>query len=263
MNPLVLAGLLLLAVPVRAEKTPEDSLRAAQGAFDSMIRDARARPVPAAPPAASAAYSPRFDSDVPAALRAQFLSDMSFVGGLSAAGATPLHRAILGRVGGDDYFRYLDRRVKSLGVSDGNARPGVVAYVSPISDSSKMVIGRGYTTLNLPQIYRVVVVFHEARHTEDANANWRHANCPVPFRDADGKDIVGIFSGTLLAGLPACDDTAIGAYGVGLLMFRNIEKFCSNCSGKVLMDAALYGEDTYKRIVGPAARAKLHADLYQ
>ncbi|MEK7383387.1 MAG: hypothetical protein AAB262_08885 [Elusimicrobiota bacterium] len=133
----------------------------------------------------------------------------------------------------------------------------------PFLDPSRIWLGGGYTTYSMPQICRVVIGFHEARHTEVANNFWRHALCPTPFKDENGQDVRSLVSGLLMAGQDACDESPIGSYGVEAILFKNIEKHCSSCSGKVRMDAGLYGDDVYKRIVGTAAVKALRGDLYQ
>lgn len=210
--------------------------------------------------AARASYEPQFDSNFPAAIRAQLLDDLGFVQGLRGNEASPLHLSIFGRVDGGDYLRYLAQRIRSVGM-DGFGGSSV-AYVMPQRDSSKMWIDKGYAA-NLPRMYRISTVFHEARHSEDGQGNWPHAPCPVPFKDENGRDIRSVSTGILLAGLLGCDVTPIGGYGVEVILLKNIEKSCASCTGKVRLDAGLYGDDSYKRIVGRDARRALHDDLYR
>ena len=106
-----------------------------------------------------------------------------------------------------------------------------------------------------------MVVFHEARHTESQNGNWSHATCPTPFVDANGKEIKSIWTGSTLAGEAACDSTALGSYGSSTIMLKNIQLNCTNCTDKVKMDAGLYADDQYKRLVGQA-KTDAGKDLY-
>ena len=108
-----------------------------------------------------------------------------------------------------------------------------------------------------------MVVFHEARHTETMNGNWPHATCPTPFLDAEGKDKRSIWTGATLAGEPACDRTPLGSYGSSTIMLKNIQKYCDNCSDKVKMDAGLYADDQFGRIISDSARRQMQDDLYK
>jgi hypothetical protein len=129
-------------------------------------------------------------------------------------------------------------------------------------DSSKIWLTHNYTDFDHPQVAKMMVVFHEARHTEDDNGNWAHATCPTPFKDDQGRDMKSIWTGSTLAGEPACDDVSIGSYGSSTIMLKNIQKFCTNCTDKVKMDAGIYSDDQFKRITGARAKDEMKKDLY-
>ncbi len=211
---------------------------------------------------ASASGALDFDSDVPAAIKAQMLKDLAFVKTIQGSGATPLHRRIFGAVDGPTYDAWFRDRVTSVGLNDcGSAK--AVACVIPFQDPSKMWLTQNYIKFSHPQIARLMVVFHEARHTETDNGNWPHAYCPDPFLDANGNDMKSIWTGASLAGEPACDTTPFGSYGSSTIMLKNIQKFCTNCTDKVKMDAGLYADDQMGRITGADAKRQMTDDLYK
>lgn len=256
---------LVFGAAARADDSAQDPLVSAQRELDARssalkaVADPAAAPVPA--PAAPAAFSPRFDSDVPAYLRAQILEDVLFIQSLHAEAASPLHLSVFGSVDGNNYLRYLGDRIKKIGVDDAGGDPNALAFAHGLFNRQKMWFTPNYLKDDMPAIRRVEILIHEARHTE--RESWPHERCPTPFRDENGKDFL-TSNGGLLAGLDACDDTPIGAYGVGLIMLKNIEKFCESCAPKVRMDARIFAEKRYRRhIVGSAARQALHDDLYK
>jgi hypothetical protein len=108
-----------------------------------------------------------------------------------------------------------------------------------------------------------MVVFHEARHTEISHGFWSHATCPTPYLGDDGKEIKSIWTGATLAGEPACDKTPLGSYGSSTLMLKNIQKFCTNCTDKVRMDAGIYADDQFKRIIDPEAKQAMRDDIFR
>ena len=203
-----------------------------------------------------------FDADVPADIKAQLLADLKFIGTILGGSGTPLHRRIFGAVDGATYTRFFDTRVASVGMNDcGDAN--AVACVIPFEDPSKMWLTQNYVKFSHPQIARLMVVFHESRHTESQNDNWPHATCPTPFLDSNGDDMKSIWTGAPLAGEPACDVTPFGSYGSSTIMLKNIEKFCTNCTGKVKMDAGLYADDQLGRITDPGALRQMQDDFAQ
>lgn len=105
-----------------------------------------------------------------------------------------------------------------------------------------------------------MIIFHEARHTEDDHGNWSHATCPTPFRNERGEDMRSIWTGASLAGEPACDVTPKGSYGSSTIMLKNISQFCSNCTEKVKADAALYAADQIGRITNAQAKRQMIED---
>ena len=124
-----------------------------------------------------------------------------------------------------------------------------------------MWLTQNFVKFSHPQVARMMVVFHESRHTESQNGNWSHATCPSPFQDANGNDMKSIWTGASLAGEPACDVTPLGSYGSSTIMLKNIQKFCTNCSDKVKMDAGLYADDQFGRITDADAAKQMQDDF--
>lgn len=203
----------------------------------------------------------QFETDVPATIRQQFAEDYGLVTSMQGRGQTPLHQQIFGTTDGATYKNFFETRVSKIGMDDCGGGPGVVACVQPFSGSDIMWLSPNFVKFNMPQIARIMVLFHEARHTESKNGNWGHARCPVPFRDDNGQDIKGLFSGTKLEGLPACDRTPLGSYGSSTIMVKNIAGFCTNCSEKIKMDSDLMVQDQIKRMSEPGAKQAMVDDF--
>ena len=203
-----------------------------------------------------------FDADVPEAIQKQMRADMAFIATIKGGDATPLHRKIFWTVDGSAYVNFFESRVTGIGMNDcGSAK--AVACVIPFQDPSKMWLTQNFVKFDHPQISRMMIVFHEARHTESQNGNWPHATCPTPFLDANGKDMVSIWTGATLAGEPACDSTPLGSYGSSTIMLKNVQKFCTNCTDKVKMDAGLYADDQLGRITDDVAKQEMLTDFGQ
>lgn len=201
------------------------------------------------------------DSDVPPAIQKQMRDDMAFMATVQGSAGSALHQQIFGPVNGETYVNFFRTRVKGVGMSacgGGNA----VACVIPMVASSKMWLTQNYIKFSHPQISRLMVVFHESRHTERQNGNWGHARCPRPFLDPNGNEYHSIWTGATLSGEAACDVTPYGSYGSSLIMLKNIQKFCTSCTNKVRMDAGLYADDQFTRITDPGARKAIQQDLY-
>lgn len=201
-----------------------------------------------------------FDDDVPKEVQAQLLGDLSFIRGVQGSGASPLHKQIFGAVSGSLYEGFFKSRVTAVGMSrcgDGNA----VACVMPFWDPSKIWLTENYIRFSHPQISRLMVVFHEARHTESSRGNWSHASCPSPFVGPDGREMRSIWTGAALAGEAACDKTPFGAYGSSAIMLKNISNHCTSCTEKVRMDAGLYAEDQLGRVSDAAAHRQMVEDF--
>jgi len=277
---LLILGLSVLAVPSLAEDLG-GAFEAARAAAQASALETAGKPVPQSAPdlyyftkeeaaAAKKKFAFRsqavnnkdlvFDSDVPADIQAQMRADMAFMGTIKGSGATPLHKKIFGAVDGAAYVKFFNTRVSGIGMDDcGSAK--AVACVIPFQDPSKMWLTQNFIKFDHPQISRMMIVFHEARHTESRNGNWPHATCPTPFLDANGKDMVSIWTGATLAGEPACDVTPLGSYGSSTILLKNVQKYCSNCTDKVKMDAGLYADDQLGRVTDDGARRQMLADF--
>jgi hypothetical protein len=172
-----------------------------------------------------------------------------------------LHQEIFGEVGGANYKKFFESRVTDIGLH-GCGSANAVACVIPFLGHTRIWLTENYTKFSHPQIAKMMIVFHEARHTEKQNGYWSHADCPTPFVDKNGQEIKSIWTGATLAGEPACDETPFGSYGSSMILLKNVSKFCSNCTEKVRSDAGLYADDQYKRITDEDARNEIWTDLY-
>lgn len=202
----------------------------------------------------------KFDSDVPKNIQTQMVEDLAFMAQITGSGQTPFHKELFTEVSGKAYQQFFGTRIFSVGV-DACGGGAAVACVQPFFDPNKMWLTENYIKFSHPQVARSMVVYHEARHSESKNGNWMHANCPRPFLDANGKDMVSIWTGAKLEGQPACDSTYKGSYGSSTIMLKNISKYCSNCSDKVKMDADIYAMDQLNRISKPAVKQSMLADF--
>jgi hypothetical protein len=207
------------------------------------------------------AYDFTFDSDVPADIQSQTMNDLNFIASIQSTTQSDLHKQIFGAVDGGEYARFFDTRIREIGMDDcgsGNAVACVITFYA-----NKMWLTQNYIKFSHPQIARLMVLFHEARHTERQNRNWPHANCPRPFVDEQGNPMKSIWTGAPLAGQAACDSTPMGSYGSSMILLKNVSKFCTNCTDKVKMDAGIYADDQFGRVTNASAREQIKNDLYR
>jgi hypothetical protein len=202
-----------------------------------------------------------FDRDVPAEIQTQFKNDLQFMNAIVGGGTSVLHQSIFGAVTGGTYKKFFEDRVRRVGMSDCGS-PNAVACVIMLVPRT-MFLTQNYIKFSHPQIARLMVIYHEARHTEISRGGWPHARCPVPFVDANGQPMKSIWTGAELAGQPACDVTPMGSYGSSLILLKNLQKFCTSCTEKVRMDAGLYADDQLGRVIDDKARRDIQRDLYQ
>lgn len=210
---------------------------------------------------ASQAHAYTFERDVPADIKTQFVNDMEFMTTIQGTEASGLHKKIFGDVNGAQYKTFFETRVNGVGMN-GCGSANAVACVIPWLGSDRIWLTQNFVKFSHPQISRLMVVYHESRHTEVRNGNWMHADCPVPFLDPNGQPMKSIWTGAPLAGEPACDSTPYGSYGSSMILLKNISKFCSNCNEKVKMDAGIYADDQFGRVTDAGARAEIQKDLY-
>ncbi len=140
-------------------------------------------------------------------------------------------------IGGGLYAMYLDQVEQGVGGLLLNFNGTYLNFLSPrtgamqigpnffdstdsldVSDSAH----RGFRTLK--SLYRISVLFHEARHSDGnvkaGTLSFAHINCP----DDGSVDDAYV-------GLPACDDKANGAYNVGAKALAVLQGVCDSiCS---------------------------------
>lgn len=207
---------------------------------------------------ASTAQGLEFDAEVEASLRTQVADDLKYLSSLQGTGATPLHREIFGAVDGRTYWRWFDRRIQFIGKNLCGSDTAVACVLS--AWDGWIFISPQYSLTPHPQVARLSVLLHEARHAENGG-DWKHSRCPKPFLDENGDDLRSLWTGALLEREYACDFTANGAYATQVVFLKNVSQRCANCSEKVRADAEIYGADLIRRITDASARAKLEKDL--
>jgi hypothetical protein len=200
----------------------------------------------------------KYDSNVAPEVKTQMEEDLLFVESVKGATVTPLFKEIYGDMNGRPLAEWIYSRVKSVGYEERD--DGAVAYVIMFMPT-KMWLTQNFVLFKHPQISRLMIVFHEARHTEIKNGNWSHATCPTPFKNEKGEDMKSIWTGRLLAGEPACDITPKGSYGSSTILLKNVAMNCETCSEKVKMDAEIYATDQLGRITNAAAKAAMLKDF--
>jgi hypothetical protein len=209
---------------------------------------------------ASNAMAFKFESSVPPEVQAKLLADLNFMYGIQSSATTPFHQEIYGPSAGASYQKFFEGRIDYIGLDDCGS-PEAVACVMPFPNPNYMSITQNFVTGDHPQIARMLVIFHEARHAEYTNNHWNHDTCPTPFLDPNGKEVVSIWTGAPLAGKPGCDSTYLGSYGSSTILIKNIAKFCTNCSDKTKLDAEIYAEDQLNRIDRPDVRDAMTKDF--
>lgn len=207
----------------------------------------------------SAVAAIKYDKNVPKNIQQQVNDDLAFVKTIQGSSATPFHKEIFGNVDGATYGNFFESRIFKFGY-DQNNTSSAVAYVNSMI-FNKMFITDNFIKFSHPQISRLMVIFHESRHTELMKGNWPHDDCPVPFLDDNGQDKVSIWTGAKLAGEAACDSTYKGSYGSSTIMLKNIAKFCTNCAEKVKMDADIYATDQLGRIDDDSVKQAMLTDF--
>lgn len=192
-----------------------------------------------------------FMSGVSQEARENLLTDMKFIKSIEGSGGTEVQLKVFGEVNGSNYERYISDRIRYVGSDDCGGTSTVYACVKPTPGvrTSTMWITNNFSPDQMPQVFRVSLLIHEARHVDTEYNNWAHDKCPIPFRNSDGSDVVGIISGKKMEGHDACDRTMYGSYGVQTVFLKNLNASCTNCNEKVKDDARIYGSDMRKRIL--------------
>lgn len=200
----------------------------------------------------------KYDSNIAPAVKQQMEEDLLFVESIKGSKVTPLFKEIFGEMTGRPLAEWVFSRVKAVGYEERD--DGAVAYVM-LWNPSKMWLTQNFIKFQHPQISRLMIVYHEARHTETKNGNFTHATCPIPFKNEKGEDMKSIWTGLLLEGEAACDNTAYGSYSSSTILLKNVAMNCETCSEKVKMDADIYANDQMGRITSAAAKAQMLKDF--
>lgn len=206
---------------------------------------------------------PEFDGNIPESLRRQVLEDLEFLASRKGEKGSETFYEIFDQTifDGSRLLEFFNRRVRKVAVDSDPRDPSLIAYIKINGDPSVIWLKASYTSFDMPQIFRVSLLLHESRHTEIDDGFWLHPNCPTPFVDSQGRDIVGALSGEKIEGRDACDHSSYGSYGAQATFLKHIDKVCSNCSEKQKLDARLYSEDAVARILDPEMQQMLRDEL--
>lgn len=188
---------------------------------------------------------PEFGHDVPMTLR-QFLTEsLNELFQVQGYGATQLHQKIFkGSTNGTNYKEWFLDRVKKIKMTescaitakiDSEGEPGIIYLSRCVNKNPEFS----------QKFYWISILFHEARHLEPHNNNWKHEIC----LDASNQ-------------VSACDSKALGAFGVEKVLAYNIVKFCTNCSEDLKKQALeVFDDPIVWNKLKPSAVEHLELDL--
>ncbi len=200
----------------------------------------------------------KYDANVAPVVKQQMEDDIVFIKSINGPKTTALYAQIFGKMEGTTLTNWLLSRVKSVGYEVRN--DGAVAYVMMLMPW-KMWLTQNFVQFSHPAIARLMIVYHEARHTEVKSGGNPHATCPTPFKDEKGADMKSIWTGRLLQGEAACDSTPFGSYGSSTILLKNVAMNCDSCSEKVKMDADIYAADQIGRVTNSQAKEQMKQDF--
>jgi hypothetical protein len=204
--------------------------------------------------AAVPASAIQFDLNVPDSLKSQVEGDLECIHSMRMVRVSGVHHKVFGAAMEGEYRRWFDSRVGFFGYGDCGGSRTAVACVQGRYDR-KIWVTRNYVEIQHPQVARIMTLYHEARHTEGDRRNWPHSRCSIFFKQKS------IWTGSSLNWHFACDRTEYGSYGIASVLLNNISRFCTNCSEKVRLDAAIYSNDQAKRITRRSAYIRIQKDF--
>lgn len=217
---------------------------------------------------AQAQLSPNlFSSSMDPKLKAQVKGDLDLAASIKFSKTSALHQQIFGKQ--NAYISWFSKKIKKISLGKCMGHETAVACVLPIFEPEKMQVTQRYLDMNAPQVARMSVMFHEAKHTEyNPRVNesdpdlrfWMHAKCPAPFLDEQNQERTSIWTGLPLSGVDGCDIVANGSYGTVVVMLRNISRYSTNTNEKLKADAEIYAADQQIRIIDAAAIEQLNND---
>lgn len=172
--------------------------------------------------------------------------------------ASPLHRKIFGDapLDGKLYRDFFERRVQEI-KGEGLGFASCHGALACHTEGKTVRLSKNYDSLPIPPVIRLSFLIHEARHIE----GFSHVHCPAPLIDSEGKDVVSPYQKIDLGGQESCDREELGAYGIQIVMLKNIAKYCVTCSDETRTQADLYANFLMNLILSPLAKKHLEHDF--
>jgi hypothetical protein len=128
---------------------------------------------------------------------------------------SPIHKKFIGNaVDGEVYCKFLKDRISEIYISEdyGNTM-SYHLLTDKVSISPNMQ--------NKSDLHIMLGLIHEAHHGE----GYDQSVCSKYFINSNGKSYLHPWSS-----LSACDDSSVGANGIGLVWVKNLQVRCTNCS---------------------------------
>jgi len=172
------------------------------------------------------------NSIAPQNVQELFNLDHHFLTSLQGSQGSDLHQLLFhGPVNGVVYTKYLDQRITQAQIGDCNSAQAFACWRS--DSPHTMIYPQASLASNPPQMMRIMVLAHEAKHAEPDQDHFAHVNCSAAVLYNLGVLVP-------IVGTHNCDNDLKGAYGTSLVLLKNIENFCANCTDKIKQDADLY-----------------------
>jgi len=202
---------------------------------------------------------PDFSSSVPISIQNQVVQDLKFIYAYPEyPGAGPLHQELFGTISGKNYEKFFSDHINTIDSGDCAGGKGVMACALGVFGIFKrMWLTSSYGVGSQPQVYRISILFHEARHTESVNNNWSHISCVELQKDVRNR----VYGSHNLYGQEACDDVSRGSYGLQVVLMSNLAANCKDCSSKFKMDALWNAGHYLERVIDSHARQELYDEM--
>ncbi len=201
----------------------------------------------------------RYMDEVPEATKIQLESDLERFFSMTGSNPSPLYKQIFKAMNRKASQKWFFSRVSDVGQNLCTSDSAVACVLS--AWDNYIFLSPNYTKFDHPAVARIMVLFHEARHTESGNGFWPHATCPKNYVDENGNPMKSIWTGAPLASEKACDLDEFGSYGIATILLLNIAYHCDNCSAEDRREAEIYGRDQLRRITWKPAADRIRADL--
>lgn len=183
-----------------------------------------------------------YDGSISDELKEIVAEDFNELFSLQGSTTSKLHERVWGNFDGSNFKKIINEKFSKIKSSNRGCGSGILC-INGYSPKTLILNSQYYPGVE-PGLARMAQYMWATRVYEN-----QPINCPKPFLDSYGNDVISAYNGNKMEGLKNCDKSINGAYSSTAIFLKNVYLYCTSCTNETKSSAKILYEYFLERVV--------------